>query len=304
MPRISVMMPAYNTGRFVGEAIQSILDQTLDDLELIIIDDGSTDDSLQVIQRYAKLDRRIRFVSRENRGITASRNEALAMATGEYLANIDSDDVSRPDRLARQASYLDEHPECVLVCCRMQVIDPDGDPIRVINLESTHEEIDAIFMGRPGFFIPVPMMVRRNALLEIGGFCEEFALAEDRDMCLRLAERGRLANLPEVLYAYRQHVGSVCRTHPTLLADCVSRVVDAACQRRGLAPHERPLEPVAVNAQDDRPLPVSQTHRTWAWWAIDAGNVSTARKHATRLLIREPFSGETWRILFCALRGY
>jgi glycosyltransferase involved in cell wall biosynthesis len=304
MPKVSVMMPVYNTGRFVGRAIQSILDQTLGDLELIIVDDGSTDNSLHVIQSYARLDRRIRYVSRENRGITASRNEALAMATGQYLANIDSDDITRPERLSRQANYLDEHPECVLVCCRMQMIDPDGDPICTINLESTHEEIDAIFMGRPGYFIPVSMMVRRDVLIEIGGFCEQFALAEDRDLCLRLAERGRLANIPEVLYSYRQHVGSVCRTHPTLLAACVDRVVDAAHQRRGLAPRERAPVPTAVDPHNDQPLPVSQAHRTWAWWALGAGNLSTARKHAARLLIREPFSADSWRILYCAMRGY
>jgi glycosyltransferase involved in cell wall biosynthesis len=296
------MMLVYNTDRYVGEAIQSILDQELEDFELIVIDDGSTDRSLRSVLEYARTDRRIRVISRENRGITASRNEALAMARGQYLAIMDSDDISLPGRLSRQAKYLDEHPECILACCRMQMIDPDGDPIRTINLESTHEEIDAINMGSPGFFIPVSMMVRRDALVEIGGFSEKFALAEDRDMCLRLAERGRLASIPEVLYVYRQHVGSVCRTHPTLLATCIDRIVDEARQRRGLAPDGG--SPARAAEDDHRPLPVTQSHRTWAWWALGAGNLGTARKHAARCLVREPFLVDSWRLLYCTLRGH
>jgi glycosyltransferase involved in cell wall biosynthesis len=296
------MMPVYNTERYIGAAIQSILDQTTGDFELIIIDDGSTDRSLQLARGYAERDRRIRLVSRENRGIAATRNEALALATGQYLAIMDSDDIALPERLGKQARYLDEHPECILVCCQMQLIDPESAPICVINLESTHEEIDAINMGAPGYFVPVSMMARRDALVAIGGYSEKFALAEDRDLCLRLAERGRLANIPEVLYLYRQHTRSVCRIRPELLAACIHQTVSEARLRRGLTPVARSGEPATVNAS--KPLTVTETHRTWAWWALAAGNAGTARKHAAACLIREPFSLETWRLFYCALRGH
>jgi glycosyltransferase involved in cell wall biosynthesis len=296
------MMLVYNTEKYVGEAIRSILDQTIEDFELIIINDGSTDRSLQVAREYAASDRRIRLVSRENRGIIASRNEALALATGEYLAIMDSDDIALPERLEKQARYLDEHPECTLVCCQMQVIDPAGAPIRVINLESTHEEIDAINMGGSGYFVPVSMMVRHDALVAIGGFSEKFALAEDRHICLRLAERGRLASIPEVLYRYRQHTQSVCRLRPELLATCVNQIVDEARQRRGLAPLASAGQATMVGA--GKSLTVTETHRAWAWWALAAGNIGTARKHAALCVIQKPFSLETWRLFFCALRGW
>jgi glycosyltransferase involved in cell wall biosynthesis len=295
------MMLVYNTEKYVGEAIRSILGQTTEDFELVIINDGSTDRSLEVIQEYAGSDRRIRLVSRENRGITVSRNEALALATGQYLAIMDSDDISLPQRFEKQERYLDEHPECTLVSCRMQVIDPEGAPIHIINMETTHDEIDAINMSGIGFFVPVSMMVRRDALVAIGGFSEKFALAEDRDICLRLSERGRLAGIPEVLYLYRQHARSICRTQPELLAACVNQIVDEARQRRGLAPLERSGERAAGVV--DQPLTATATHRTWAWWALAAGNVGTARKHAAACLIREPLAPETWRLLYCALRG-
>lgn len=121
-PAVSVMMLVYNTRRYVEAAVRSILDQTWTDFELILIDDGSNDGSEEILRRLAAEDARIRLVSRENRGIVASRNEAVGLARGRFIAVMDSDDLSRPDRLARQVEYLDANPDCVLVCCQMSTL--------------------------------------------------------------------------------------------------------------------------------------------------------------------------------------
>ena len=296
-PAVSIMMLVYNTERYVGDAVRSILGQTHGDFELIVIDDGSTDRSPEILRGFAAEDGRIRLVSRPNRGIAASRNEALALSRGRYVAVMDSDDVSRPDRIAKQVGYLDANPDCVLVCCQMRLIDSDGWPIGLVNLQSTHEELEAANMGVGGFFVGVPCMMRREALVAVGGYREQFALAEDLDLYLRLAERGRLASIAEPLYDYRQHVASVCRNRPEELTRCLERAIAEARERRGLPA----ADPATVRRFS--PQTRAETHRTWAWWALREGNVATARKHAVASLVSGPFAAETWRLLYCATRG-
>src|SRR5262245_19749735 len=114
-PLISACMPAHNTERYVGQAIESILNQTLGDFELLIIDDGSTDGSLEVPRRYPGRDPRIRLTSRPNKGVAYTRRELAEQARGEFLACMDADDVALPHRFARQVEYFRAHPECVLV---------------------------------------------------------------------------------------------------------------------------------------------------------------------------------------------
>ncbi len=298
---VSVVMPVYNCERFVGEAVESVLGQTFGDLELIVVDDGSTDGSAAIVERYAEVDRRVRLVSREHRGIAATRNEAITMAAGVYLAASDSDDVSLPERFARQAAYLDDHADCALVGCRVLLVDPERAPLRLVNLETTHDEIVEANLHLDGFYVAGGYMVRREAMVSMGLFRGEIALGEDRDMYLRLAERGRLANIPEVLYEYRQHAENTCVLHRRELNEHVAAVVGAARRRRGLDP----LGPTpGQGGQEEDSESVPATHRKWAWWALGAGNVKTARKHAFKTLWLEPFSIESWRVMSCALRGH
>jgi len=125
-PAITVLMPVFNGGRFIGEAIESILGQTFTDFELLVINDGSTDDSLAVIGEYAARDRRIRVVSRENRGLVATLNEGLGLARGAYLARMDCDDISLPARLRRQYDFMRAHPPFLLCCRPSFLVHPSG----------------------------------------------------------------------------------------------------------------------------------------------------------------------------------
>lgn len=297
---VSVVMPLYNGERYAADAIESILGQTLEDFELIIIDDGSTDASAAVASRYAQQDPRIRLVSRTHRGITATRNEALSIARGRFVAESDSDDISLPQRLQKQLKYLEKYPQCALVGCRLLLIDPDGAPIRVINMETSHEEIVETNLNFTTFFVSGAYMVRREAIRTIGGFREEVTLAEDRDLYLRLAEHHKLANIPEVLYHYRQHTSNTCLQRKRELKKQLNTVVARARARHGLGDLELSAR---HNVDDNGDQSIPGLHRKWAWWALSAGYVETARKHAFASLRRAPLSIESWRVTYCALRG-
>ena len=125
-PLISVIMPVFNAARYLSKAVDSVLAQTLGDFEFIIIDDGSTDASETILRKYAEQDSRIRLTRRPNTGYVVALNEGLAQACGEFIARMDADDVCLPKRFERQAQFLREHPDVVLVGGRVEIIDEGG----------------------------------------------------------------------------------------------------------------------------------------------------------------------------------
>jgi glycosyltransferase involved in cell wall biosynthesis len=204
-------MPVFNSERFIGEAVESVLASSLADLELLVLDDGSTDTSAITATSAAKGDGRFRLISLPHRGLAATRNSALQEARGEFIANLDADDVMFPERLAAQVAYLDRHPECVAVGTRALVVDAKGQPISIGVRHFTHEEIDGANLsgGAAAMWNPTVTFRRRDAL-EIGGYSVHLdRTGEDHDLWLRLGERGQLANLPMVLNLYRVHGNNV-----------------------------------------------------------------------------------------------
>jgi glycosyltransferase involved in cell wall biosynthesis len=182
-PRVSVALPVHNCERYVAEAIESILAQTFTDFEFLIVDDGSTDGSLAILQRYAARDQRIQLVSRPNTGYLVALNEMLARARGEYVARMDADDIALPERFDHQIRYLEDHPECVMVGSRVTLIDPDGAPIMVMGEALTHEEIDNALMMAQGQLVYHPVvMFRRQVVLDLGGYRPEYYTTEDLDL--------------------------------------------------------------------------------------------------------------------------
>ncbi len=298
-PRVSVHMPVHNSERYLDEAVASIRAQTFEDWELIVINDGSTDGSLAVLERHADTDPRVRLVSRENRGIGVTRNECLSLARGEFFAAMDSDDISHPERLARQVEYLDNHPDCVAVGTRVRLIDPDGAEIRDWSEYVTHEEIDrAHLAGHGGAMTHPASMFRRQMLVDLGGYRSELDPAEDFDLFLRLGEVGKLRNLPEVQFSYRQHPQSAGHARRECQRAGIRRALGEAHERRGL-----PIPQLSAIEDDRVPTP-AEIHRKWTWWALKGRHVDTARKHAWYALRSAPVSSASWRALYCALRGY
>jgi glycosyltransferase involved in cell wall biosynthesis len=299
-PRVSVLMPVYNAERYLTAAAESVLGQTFGDFEFLALDDGSTDRSLELLRRCAGRDARMRVISGPNRGLVGALNELLAQARGEYVARMDADDVSRPRRFERQVDFLREHPECVAVGSRALFIDPEGLPLYEDVDHYSHEQIERALL-RPMVGILHPSVVMRRAAVErVGGYRSDYLHVEDLDLFLRLAEVGQLANLPEVLLEYRVHAASVSHSHTLEQHLSGLRAVRDTCARRGLQfLRGDELRQPRIKVESE-----SELHRKWAWMALGAKNLVSARKHAWRAMAGAPSNIENWRVLACAVRGH
>lgn len=236
MPRVSVLMPVFNGGRFLAAAVESILNQSYDDFELIAIDDGSNDQSAAVLLRVAQSDCRIRVVTQANVGIVASLNTGLELAVGEYVARMDADDVALPFRFTRQVAFLDNHPGVAVVGSAVTLIDQEGNAIRDVAYPLAPLEVFE-FLIKLGCALAHPaVMMRRAAVVGIGGYRDAYQHAEDYDLWLRVSETMALANLPDRLLYYRQHPDKSSLRHAArqMLATKVARLA-AQARRAGIA---------------------------------------------------------------------
>ena len=205
-PRVSVVLCVYNQAAYVAEAIASILGQTLTDLELIIVDNGSTDSSPEVVHSFT--DPRIRYVRNErNLGHAGSLNRGRALARGRYLAIMDSDDISLPERLARQADFLDAHPDVAMCGSWVETFGARTEVRRF----PTEPAVLAVSLLLYCPFSTPSVMLRRDAMLP-EGFDPRFGPAFDYAYWVEMANRAPVANLPEVLLKYRLHAGQVTVT--------------------------------------------------------------------------------------------
>ena len=215
-PKVSVILPTYNGERFIANSIESVLSQTFDDFELIIVDDGSTDATSGVVKEFALKDERVVFVSSDkNLGIQKTLNKGLKMAKGEYIARIDDDDewVER-DKLSRQVNFLDNNPDYVLVGTGVIVVDEDRNEIFRF-LQPTD---DKSIRGRLLFkscFTHSAVLFRRDVVLKLGGYSEDESVrhVEDYDLWLRLGRIGKLANLPSYGIKFMQRKGAITSKH-------------------------------------------------------------------------------------------
>ncbi len=301
-PRVSVVLPVYNAERYLRPAVESILAQTLDDWELVAVDDGSRDSSLAILRKYEARDPRVRIVSRPNTGIVGALNDGLAAARGELVARMDSDDISLPERLAKQVAFLDAHPDHVLVGSQVMLIDPEGsDLCPKRDTEYTHEGIDNAHLNHRWPLVHPTVIMRKSAVARVGGYRTKYEWLEDLDLFLRLAEVGKLASLPDVLLRYRLHTGSVCHTREADQDAIRPALYAEVYQRRGIT--TTPPKPPAAGKGGRTLASPGQRDKVWGWWALIGGNVKTARKYAVRSLRATPLDLESWRLMYCALRG-
>ena len=241
-PVISVVMSVWNGQRYLAEAVESILGQTFSDFEFIIIDDGSTDNSLKILEHYAARDRRIRLLPRENRGLVCSLNEGIAISRGELIARMDADDVSLPNRFAEQVSFLRANEDCVIVGTEVLMIDPDGDPLAIRGHQFDSDLIDReCLLGHGNALTHPSVMIRKSILKEVGFYDPDMVAVEDLDLYLRLCERGKAHNLQVVLLHYRQHPQSVNRLCHKQWEAGKQLAIQRTIQRRGVDVYLRGL---------------------------------------------------------------
>ncbi len=217
MPAVSVLMPCYNAAATLEETLVSLACQTLADFEVVAVDDGSQDATLQILQTWARDDRRFRVLSCPHRGVIAAANAGLKACRGAYIARMDADDRALPDRLAQQLAYLDAHPEVAVVSSLVRGFPPgdvrQGFRIYIEWLNSLVSDADIrreIFVESP---LPNPsVMIRREWFERMGGY-QERGWPEDYDLYLRLYLAGaRFAKIPRVLLEWREHQQRLTRT--------------------------------------------------------------------------------------------
>lgn len=217
-PLVSVLMPVYNGAADMRRALDTVLAQTFRDFELIVINDGSKDESASLLNSVD--DPRVRVIHQDNMGLAATLNRGLAMARGALIARQDQDDLSHPERFARQVTYLRDNPKCILLGTAADIWVGDEPTERAHDHPTEHSLLafDLLF-NNP--FVHSSVMMRRDAVLDIGGYTTDKARQppEDYELWSRLARRGLVANLPERLLVYREVPQSMSRIGPNPFLD-------------------------------------------------------------------------------------
>lgn len=207
--RVDIMMPAYNAAATVREAVQSLLAQTMADLRVVIVDDGSTDDTPTILADLAAQDPRVHVIRKVNDGIVEARNDALRACDAEFVACLDADDTALPDRLERQLAYLTQHPDCAGIGGLVDHIDEYGAPIAGLTQQGDPAKANAAQApALEPYIVHSTLLARRADLTAIDGY-RHVPNSEDSDLFWRLQERGALVNLPEKFGGYRVHAASI-----------------------------------------------------------------------------------------------
>lgn len=207
--KVDVLIPAFNVGATVVEAVASILNQTFRDIRVVVVDDGSGDDTAEKLAALAAMDSRLSIHRQANGGIVDALNNGLELCTAEYVARHDADDIAFPDRLEKQLAYLEANPDCVAVGANAFHIDETGRRTgsRTLMRNPAWSDANRIPAEEPYLMHPV-LLVRRKALSDIGGYRYVFH-SEDTDLYWRLRSIGRLHNLEDFLAEYRIHANSI-----------------------------------------------------------------------------------------------
>lgn len=204
MPVVSVVMPVYNARPFLGEAIQSVIEQSFDDFEFIVVDDGSTDGSQEILSGYALRDSRIKVVHQEHAGVVPALNRGCNLAKGQYIARLDSDDVAKPWRFKEQVSHMHDHQETVLLGGSTECIDHEGKVNFVMHWPGFDGALyDYLLIDC--HIAHTTVMFRREVFITLGGYRSCFVGAEDYDLFLRISDAHIVDNLPMILCQYRVH---------------------------------------------------------------------------------------------------
>ena len=213
-PLISVVMPVHNALPFLGDSIRSILEQTLNDFEFVILDDASTDGSSELLKQWPKRDRRIQIHESKTRlGLSGSSNAVVSLARAAIVARMDADDIAHPDRLRRQWDVMEAKPDVAVIGTLCNGIDASGREVR---------PRDRWRLVRRSHYVPFPhgsAMFRREVFDQVGGYDEKSTGAEDQDLFSRMAAKGRVLTLSDVLYSYRYHSSNATLFNGTRAVD-------------------------------------------------------------------------------------
>jgi len=254
----SIVMCVYNTEKYLRQAVESVLNQTLSDFEFLILDDASTDNSYEILKKYEKKDNRIKLYRNEqNSGFTKSLNKIISHAKTEYILKMDSDDISHPQRAGKMYSILEKEPDIALVSHGYEKIDENGKAIgKQVGIEAP-EIIREGLLGVSG--LGGAFMFRRSAYIEVGGVDERYRYAQDYDFELKLSERWKVYSVPETLYQHRVHENAISQKNIAERKELDDEIREAALKR--ISEHERAA----------RPIPdIDRLKKRYGMWSLSA----------------------------------
>ena len=297
-PPVSVVIPAFNAERYIVSAVQSVLKQTFGEFELVIVDDGSTDRTAQILDDIARSDQRVRVIHQANTGIVGALNNGVAASRAPLIARMDADDLCTPDRLAKQVAFMNANPDVVLLGGAWDYIDADSRRLRTMRSPTDDAELQAICLTARCPICHPLSMYRRAAFNTVGGYDSAYLHAEDIDLWLRLGEVGKMACLPDVLLKYRLHAASISESKQVIQLEIQKRAALAAHVRRGLAPGD--INSVAWRSTGDAASEFSQIIK-YGWWAWSSRERRTALAYGFKAVRSRPLSPRGWKLMFSSV---
>ncbi len=209
-PIVSIVMSVYNDEQHLERSLDSLLEQSFENFELIVINDGSTDRSIEILEKYAKADSRVRLINQKNRGLTRALIQGCDEAVGEFIARQDADDWSAPDRLKIQFELIQSDPEIGFISCATQYMGPSNEPLEIVS-RTTNSQLatDRLLHERQGPAAHGSVMFRKSVYQQVKGYRPEFYFAQDSDLWLRMGEVSRIAYSEKTLYFARREMQSI-----------------------------------------------------------------------------------------------
>ena len=301
--KVTVLMSVYNGEKYLREAIDSILNQTFTDFEFLIVNDGSTDRTAEILQSYD--DHRIKIVDNaKNIGLTKSLNIGLRMARGEYIARMDADDVSMSLRLEKESELLDNKPEVGLVGIRYEVIDEADKSFGIVKYPMTDKEIKRRLLEGTSFGHG-SVMFRKECIETVGLYRPEFKYAQDYDFFLRISERYAVANISESLYKFRISPASLRKKveqdrYATFAKDLAKERKNNGKDKLQIGNKTeigKILKKIHSISWIERRIVLSQTYYSWGSRLFYNGDCKRARNWILKALFYNTFSFNAWIIL-------
>jgi len=287
-PLVSVVIPIYNPGKHLAVALGSIIDQSFQNWEMICVNDGSTDSSLETLKWFSNRDKRIQIIDQPNGGIVRALNRGCLSANADLICRMDADDIAMPSRIEQQVAFMNQNPEHVAVGGCILAIDSESEPLGIQKLPWQHDLIvENLLNRRTGLFHPTSM-IRAEAMHKIGGYRDQYQWIEDHDLWLRLSQVGLLENMREVVLCYRQHASSICWQKSVQQRDLMGQLLQEFQMEYGLKGRE--------GLQDTHPTRVKANPGKWARMAARGGYPKTAQKHLFKLWKEQRWSVYTARM--------
>ncbi|HCU65321.1 MAG TPA: glycosyl transferase family 2 [Rheinheimera sp.] len=272
-PKVSVVMPCYNNAAYVRQAVDSVLQQDYPNIELIVVDDGSTDNSLEVLASYGD---RIRVIVQPNQGPAAARNNGIRHATGDYIAFLDSDDLWLPGKLSAQLEFLQTNPDFIACFCSWSVW--DGNEIPAFNQPTAEQRLELQKDKSGWLYLPllddsvihtISVVIKKQIMDSVGFFNEDYRVGEDHDYWLRLSRVGKIAKLKTLYALYRANQQST--TNKVHAKNFSLLVLQAAVDNYGLCDPEGKCLPESVYQQY-----VARRHFMYGYQSFWAGHKDKA----------------------------